>query len=260
MNGSWRGANWPPANDPYRPLDSLTRPLIWFLVADVILTFLSMLSNADLYSLLSDAQGGNFVTVARAQSVDERQATLALLELLVTLLTAGFFFAWFRRAYRNLWTLGVTWYRFKPGWAIGSWFVPLLNLIRPKEIANDIWRASDPELPLVQDGPGIGRPVAAFINWWWGLVIFSSQAYRVSFTLADDTLDEAVRSARSMMAGDALWTVAGVLLILYVKRVTDRQTERAAIRVAAYSAGQTGYSPPPQPPATIPPPPPPPSN
>jgi hypothetical protein len=53
----------------------------------------------------------------------------------------------FRRAYRNLPALGAESPRFSSGWAVGAWFVPFLNLVRPKQIMDDIWRASDPALP-----------------------------------------------------------------------------------------------------------------
>ena len=30
--------------------------------------------------------------------------------------------------------------RYAPGWAIGAWFVPFLNLVRPVQIVNDVRR------------------------------------------------------------------------------------------------------------------------
>ena len=35
--------------------------------------------------------------------------------------------------------------RYGTGWAIGAWFIPIFNLFRPKQIANDIDRASAPD-------------------------------------------------------------------------------------------------------------------
>jgi Domain of unknown function (DUF4328) len=61
--------------------------------------------------------------------------------------TGSAFIAWFSRAYQNIERLGARDLRVKHGGAIWSWFVPILGLIRPKQIMNDIWRASDPALP-----------------------------------------------------------------------------------------------------------------
>ena len=68
-------------------------------------------------------------------------------EGLVLLLVAVLFLAWFRRVYRNLEALGARGLRFKTGWAFWGWFVPLLGLLRPKQLLDDVWRASDPDLP-----------------------------------------------------------------------------------------------------------------
>ena len=63
------------------------------------------------------------------------------------LVTAGLWLAWFRRAYLNLPALGARRLRFRPWWAVGSWLLPVFSLFRPKQVLNDIWRASDPDLP-----------------------------------------------------------------------------------------------------------------
>jgi hypothetical protein len=49
------------------------------------------------------------------------------------------------RAYRELDAIPSAPRRFGGGWAVGAWFVPVLNLWRPKEIVNDIWRAGRTE-------------------------------------------------------------------------------------------------------------------
>ena len=49
---------------------------------------------------------------------------------------------WMFRAYNNVDAVAPGARRYDGGWAIGSWFVPILNLFRPKQIINDIWRAA----------------------------------------------------------------------------------------------------------------------
>lgn len=44
------------------------------------------------------------------------------------------FLVWFWLAYRNLDALDLR-RRYGTGWAIGGWFVPFLNLARPKQVA-----------------------------------------------------------------------------------------------------------------------------
>jgi hypothetical protein len=117
------------------------------------------------------------------------------------LVTAALWLAWFRRAYLNLPALGARRLRFRPWWAVGAWLLPVFSLFRPKQILNDIWRASDPEgsgephdgpagsgsahsramgsgeprwgapmggaLPPDQAAAWRGRPVAEVLGWWW---------------------------------------------------------------------------------------------
>ena len=112
------------------------------------------------------------------------------------------FIVWFRRAYRNTAGLGATGMRYKPGWSTGAWFVPILNLFRPKQISNDIWRASDPELPRQATG-WQGNEVHALIHWWWAIWIvagffsnISASVYFNAETLSEQLIASAGLSLR----------------------------------------------------------------
>jgi uncharacterized protein DUF4328 len=89
--------------------------------------------------------------------------TLAVVQLLVTIVGAVIFIIWFQRGYSNLAALSPSKPRWSRGWAIAGWFVPLVSLVIPKQIANDLWRA----------GEG-GARVPAVVHWWWALFLLSS--------------------------------------------------------------------------------------
>ena len=89
----------------------------------------------------------DLVTQDDLDTTDLREGLIAGLTLIATVVTIVLFIRWFRRAYRNLPALGAEPLRFKSWWTIGGWFIPIANLFRPKEMANDIWRASDPDAP-----------------------------------------------------------------------------------------------------------------
>ena len=57
----------------------------------------------------------------------------------------GFLIAWTNRAYRNLQRSVPMTCGSRDGWAVGGWFVPFLNFVRPKQIMNDVWRGSSPD-------------------------------------------------------------------------------------------------------------------
>ncbi len=44
--------------------------------------------------------------------------------------------------------------RYGHGWAIGGWFVPILNFWRPMQVVNDVWRAGGWPRSSVLPGSG----------------------------------------------------------------------------------------------------------
>jgi serine/threonine protein kinase len=163
------------------------------------------------------------------------------------LVTAGLWLAWFRRAYLNLPALGARRLRFRPWWAVGAWLLPVFSLFRPKQVLNDVWRASDPDLPLDQADTWRRRPVAELLGWWW-LVFLASVLVRSITTeavhgaadlmllgLLPERFDRFQASAGMQVLADLLTVVCALLALRVVRRTTARQNDRAA-RMAATGA------------------------
>jgi len=161
--------------------------------------------------------------------------------------TAGLWLAWFRRAYLNLPALGARRLRYRPWWAVGAWLLPLFSLFRPKQVLNDIWRASDPQLPPDQADAWRGRPVAELLGWWW-LAFLASVLVRSITTeavhaaadlmllgLLPEQLDRFQPSAGMQVLADLLTVLTGLLALRMVRRTSTRQEDRAA-RVAGAGA------------------------
>jgi hypothetical protein len=161
--------------------------------------------------------------------------------------TAGLWLAWFRRAYLNLPALGARRLRFRPWWAVGAWLLPVFSLFRPKQVLNDVWRASDPDLPPDQADSWRRRPVAELLGWWW-LAFLASVLVRSITTeavhaaadfmllgLLPEQFDSFQASAGMQVTADLLTVVCGLLALRVVRRTTARQDERAT-RVAATGA------------------------
>jgi serine/threonine protein kinase len=161
--------------------------------------------------------------------------------------TAGLWLAWFRRAYLNLPALGARRLRFRPWWAVGAWLLPVFSLFRPKQVLNDVWRASDPDLPPDQADTWRRRPVAELLGWWW-LAFLASVLVRSITTeavhaaadfmllgLLPEQFDRFQASAGMQVVADLLTVVCGLLALRVVRRTTARQDGRAD-RVAATGA------------------------
>ena len=138
------------------------------------------------------------------------------------------FIGWFVRCYRNLPVLGVTGMRFAPAWSLLGWLVPLVNLVVPKELVDDLWRASDPKLPVRSAGWRL-RTVPLRIHLWWACLVCSTVLLGIAaWMLAAGTVSER-QGALVVVLAHAGVAVAALLSWGLVGEVTQRQQERAAV-------------------------------
>jgi hypothetical protein len=220
-------AVWPdgsPALDPFEPLEGRARWAKLLLGLSGLLAFVSVFLFFERANALDTfIETGDFRDWERS---DDHFAIIGLPQTAVGIATIVLFLVWFHRAYKNLPALGARRLRWTAGWSIGAWFVPFLNLVRPKAIANDIWKASDPELPA-ETAMWRERPVAALVHWWWGIYLLS--IISITFTFNDTSLPDQddVTAARVAGVRSAVGVVAAILAILLVSRITERQRERA---------------------------------
>ena len=107
--------------------------------ATMALNIISAFSNYSQIVLLESLQNGDIISPDVISSNDHRQKAIAIFMLLLIIGTIITFIMWFFRAYKNLHILKIKLLQHSPGWAIGAWFVPFLNLVRPFQIMNEIW-------------------------------------------------------------------------------------------------------------------------
>lgn len=196
------------------------------IVADI----LGIVGEARYLAVLDDLAAGVDVDADQVQAAEDRTLDASLVQLLAFLVIMIAFLFWFRRAYRNLPAFGAGMLRFRPGWAVWGWFVPILNLFRPKQIANDIWRASGPdEVEGVATG-WLQRPVAAVVHVWWGAWLLTTWVGNFGGLrfLQAETLSEQQAVSRANIAAYLLSVATAVLAIVVVRAITARQEARIA--------------------------------
>jgi Domain of unknown function (DUF4328) len=217
----------------FDPLTWPTRLVLGALGATLVLNVVAVVSDVSYHDLIHRLLSGGDVSLADAQAADDRQFTIAGVQLAVFALTALAFVVWFYRAYENLRPLGAENLRWGSGWAIGAWFVPLLNLVRPKSLANDVWRGSDPALPRQFEQPS--GPVPWWHHLWWALFLANGIFARVASQTFDDAsaLADRADAANLLIASDALGIAASAAAIAVVLQTTRRQRLRAAALRAA---------------------------
>jgi len=239
-----------------RPLEGPGRWAVIALVAVIVTDIVAIGSDLLEIRLMNRLVDGEDVSLSSLDSDDTRQLVVSVVVLAVYVASIVLFIRWFHRAYSNLPALGSE-LRFKRGWAIGGWFVPIMWFWRPKQIANDIWRGTDPSTRSVHITK---TDVAPLVGIWWAAwiiagVVFtrSNLAYASTPTgleagvtaMLGDTADaEDIRRAAVLdVVANGIDIAAAVLAILVVQRITSRQFERermlALLREPRPAAGST---------------------
>jgi hypothetical protein len=203
--------------------------VIGLLLAGILLDLVSIWSGTHELSLLEDLKTGVAVSDADVTLSDRRQAIVGVSQSLLFTITAAAFIAWLYRAYTNLERLGATGLRFSRKWVIGGWFVPILALWRPKQIVNDVWRASDPDLPRENRSWQDDYVPRLFTFWWIAFVVMEWLYNAASRQSLDAAGVSGFQSAdRVFLAADLASIVAAVLAIVVVRWTTAQQARRVA--------------------------------
>ncbi len=165
------------------------------------------------------------VSDAELESNDSREIMLGFVGMALYFAAGVAFLSWFHRAYTNLAHFGYE-RAHGTGWAIGAWFVPIISLYRPYQMACEIWRASDPEPPAELDI--LSKP--PLLRAWWTLWIIGLVVGQIAFRLSlqASTVDALRTSTTIQIVADVLDLLAAPVAIMVVRELTRRQEARAA--------------------------------
>jgi len=159
-----------------------------------------------------------------------------LLRLVAFVLTVIVFLIWEHRAYSNLSPLRAEDLDSTPGWAVGWWFVPFANLVKPYQVMKEIWIESDPEYDEELGHLASTMSAPAIFGFWWALwILYNIGSRIVDRTFNTDSPDYA-GLAIGEIAVNALGIVGALLLLLIVKDITERQNRRNERIQTSYQA------------------------
>lgn len=191
-------------------------------------------------TLAADVANPSTGTFDDVLGVDVVLGVHELLDLLILVAVGILFITWFHTSHRSVPSFAGGLARHGRAWAIGSWFVPFLNLVRPKQMMDDLWRMSgasssaDAMQIRYKTGP---RLVLA----WWSAFVTAEVLDRVAGFMSGplETADSASRQSDAVVMGlSQLATVlAGCLAIAVVRAITMRQ-ERVAAGAPADQGGE----------------------
>lgn len=229
----------PPAC-PYQSAQGKTTALLLITAATILLDLVLCASFAMQWKMLRDAQEAGFVSDEEAQSNDRRQQAISIVMLVVMIVCLIALLVWLYAVHANLPALGATALDFTPGWAVGWFFVPIANLVKPYQAVCEVWKNSDPALLA-----NALTASTAVVGWWWGLRIVSAISGRIfQFSANDSTTIEQLMtvSVIAILLTLLIDVPMFVCQLLLVRKVQHMQNQRHEIvqqqeRLAPQPAG-----------------------
>jgi len=116
-----------------------------------------------------------------------------------------------------------------PGWAVGSFFVPFVNLVIPYKAVREVWEKSDPAVRSGEDflfaSPSSSPPL---LLGWWIAWLASNFLNNISWRLQS----RSTPGTKDFLTGVDIVSelaniVAAVLAVMVVRGIDRRQAERA---------------------------------
>ncbi|MBX7218403.1 MAG: DUF4328 domain-containing protein [Blastocatellia bacterium] len=235
--------------DDYRSVRTRALVVLVLFALLVLVKLLVFGSAAMENDLLHKILGGVEIDQQTLKNNDVREALVNGLDGLMYLATSTTFLFWTYRAYRNLMAIAADAPETTAGFAVGSFFIPILNLFRPRKVFQEMWAKSDPDVSFAR--PVITMPSnsdsSTLINVWWVFWIISNLFGNVgAYGTTHKTARDLIAANNVVLAGTLIVIPAAVLAMAVVWEITKRQEARFAALQASHvpqpgSSPQPGY-------------------
>lgn len=220
------------ASAPYVPARGRALVVVALFAAYVVVKLFS--AAVTVFGLLTDP-----LVIAAGENAGEQVTLLDLLLVLAWLASfllyvalAVAFLVWLHRASGNVPALGnpPSGVDYTPGWAVGSFFVPFVNLVVPYKAVREVWVKSDPAVRTGDDFMFAQPSSAPLVLGWWIMWLASNVLNNIFWHLQGDSAESPGGPgslAGLKLIGDLVNAAAASLALLVVRGVDRRQAERA---------------------------------
>lgn len=145
----------------------------------------------------------------------------------ITLLVS--FIMFIHQASSNLRHLRTEGQRFTPGWAVGWFFIPVMNLVQPSRVVRELVQASgstDTSNPRAWQNAS--PPGVLLVSTWWTMVVtaFLFGPRGISFFVSREDIDAWAAAGRLLVWSDLYQVIPLVLTVIVVYRIQRAQENR----------------------------------
>lgn len=201
-----------------------------------ILSLFGIIPEINTLRMVSDLLSGVSHTEAEINAAFSSSSNVP--ELIIMWASGIVFAIWTFSSYKRVEKRGVPNMKFSPFWAWASFFVPVVNLVRPHTLAQEIWKASD--ISVAKDDNSVldVKRNSHLITAWWALFfLYKALSYGAtkyslkalvevnSTTTADGAMSllPNLQTAYQFQVGAELLAIpAAVVTVVYVLKLDQR--------------------------------------
>lgn len=158
-----------------------------------------------------------------------RQSVVSIVSIVIGLSWGVVFGLWLYRANKSVREMGIDGLQYTPGWGIGGFFVPFLNLVRPVQVTQEIWKASDPDNKVDDPTEWMLSRGSVLIWLWWGMVVLSKIVWRLYDTEAKFDSHDPLSVNIDAMIAESLEILAALAVIAIVLKTEERLVRKEQI-------------------------------
>jgi hypothetical protein len=207
----------------FRSAHRLAVAAISLLIVDIACYFVEIIYNIVFISYFPDLGESESLTNSE-MAMSFLALGLLSLKVVAYIATIVVFLIWLHRVYKNLIALNVQSLQVSPGWAVGYWFIPIVNLFKPLQIVNEVYHGSNSE--DLKDGYGFSNTsTTMLLGFWWACWLASNVAGRIASALEKAAKDVTQTSVVVYIASLSFGIMAGLLLIFVIQEIDRRQAE-----------------------------------
>jgi heme/copper-type cytochrome/quinol oxidase subunit 2 len=150
-------------SESFRSISKITK---WLVILSIATIVIGLVNIGAFFALDYQTRGTEF------QSTDLVFLVIATLILVIEIVALIITLYWFYRANKNIHAFGAKEVS-SPAMAVIWWFIPILDLWKPHSVAQQIWKASNPQIMLSNGIEWKNSHRSNLILLWWVLFLLS---------------------------------------------------------------------------------------